>query len=83
MSGCCSHCLSMYNIFDSVLQNGLYPTVGLQTPGEVVEANFGQQSFVFDIHDYMQVCSELLKFCYKVDPEASLALSKDLRLTPN
>uniref|UniRef100_A0A8C4QD96 RAN binding protein 9 n=1 Tax=Eptatretus burgeri TaxID=7764 RepID=A0A8C4QD96_EPTBU len=30
----------------------LYPTVGLQTPGEVVEANFGQRPFVFDIEDY-------------------------------
>jgi hypothetical protein len=33
----------------------LYPTVGLQTPGEVVEANFGQIPFVFDIEDYIQV----------------------------
>ncbi|XP_067652546.1 ran-binding protein 9-like [Haliotis asinina] len=32
----------------------LYPTVGLQTPGEVVEANFGQSPFVFDIEDYMK-----------------------------
>uniref|UniRef100_A0A673C9E2 RAN binding protein 10 n=1 Tax=Sphaeramia orbicularis TaxID=375764 RepID=A0A673C9E2_9TELE len=31
----------------------LYPTVGLQTPGEIVDANFGQQPFVFDIEDYM------------------------------
>ncbi|XP_067931611.1 ran-binding protein 9-like [Watersipora subatra] len=39
--------------FTNVLDN-LYPTVGLQTPGEVVEANFGQQPFLFDIEDYMQ-----------------------------
>uniref|UniRef100_A0A4X2M223 RAN binding protein 10 n=1 Tax=Vombatus ursinus TaxID=29139 RepID=A0A4X2M223_VOMUR len=32
----------------------LYPTVGLQTPGEIVDANFGQQPFVFDIEDYMR-----------------------------
>ena len=32
-------------------QPNLYPTVGLQTPGEVVEANFGQQPFKFDIED--------------------------------
>uniref|UniRef100_A0A8P4KT67 RAN binding protein 9 n=1 Tax=Dicentrarchus labrax TaxID=13489 RepID=A0A8P4KT67_DICLA len=32
----------------------LYPTVGLQTPGEVVDANFGQHPFVFDIEDYMR-----------------------------
>ncbi|KAK0048083.1 ran-binding protein 9 [Biomphalaria pfeifferi] len=34
------------------LPPSLYPTVGLQTPGEVVEANFGQFPFVFDIEDY-------------------------------
>lgn len=33
------------------LPPNLYPTVGLQTPGEVVDANFGQQPFVFDIGD--------------------------------
>ncbi|PSN36386.1 Ran-binding protein 9 [Blattella germanica] len=32
----------------------LYPTVGLQTPGEVVDANFGQAPFVFDIEDMMR-----------------------------
>ncbi|NXX83208.1 RBP10 protein, partial [Urocolius indicus] len=35
-------------------QSNLYPTVGLQTPGEIVDANFGQQPFVFDIEDYMR-----------------------------
>lgn len=35
----------------SFLQSDLYPTVGLQTPGEVVDANFGQAPFVFDIAD--------------------------------
>jgi len=38
-----------------VLQSNLFPTVGLQTPGEVVEANFGRCPFVFDIEDYVQV----------------------------
>jgi len=37
------------------LQPNLYPTVGLQTPGEIVEANFGRSPFVFDIEDYVQV----------------------------
>ena len=27
----------------------LFPTVGLQTPGEVIDANFGQEPFMFDI----------------------------------
>ncbi|XP_028905574.1 ran-binding protein 10 isoform X4 [Ornithorhynchus anatinus] len=35
-------------------ESNLYPTVGLQTPGEIVDANFGQQPFVFDIEDYMR-----------------------------
>lgn len=39
---------------DYLLQPNLYPTVGLQTPGEVVDANFGQHPFVFDIEDYMR-----------------------------
>ncbi|KAF6038732.1 RANBP9 [Bugula neritina] len=33
---------------------GMYPTVGLQTPGEIVQANFGKEPFLFDIEDYMQ-----------------------------
>ncbi|XP_053305700.1 ran-binding protein 10 isoform X2 [Spea bombifrons] len=36
------------------LPSNLYPTVGLQTPGEIVDANFGQHPFVFDIEDYMR-----------------------------
>ncbi|CAH2984796.1 unnamed protein product [Chilo suppressalis] len=36
------------------LPPNLYPTVGLQTPGEVVDANFGQQPFVFDIDDMLR-----------------------------
>lgn len=31
-----------------MLQTKLYPTVGLQTPGEEVDANFGQEPFQFD-----------------------------------
>lgn len=45
--------LDLYSPF-SPLQPNLYPTVGLQTPGEVVDANFGQHPFVFDIEDYMR-----------------------------
>lgn len=36
------------------LPPNLYPTVGLQTPGEVVDANFGQQPFLFDIEDMLR-----------------------------
>ena len=38
-------------------QSNLYPTVGLQTPGEVVDANFGQKPFVYDIEEVMKVCT--------------------------
>ena len=31
------------------LPGGLYPTVGLLTPGGIVETNFGMQSFMFDM----------------------------------
>ena len=42
--------------FDLVsLQPNLYPTVGLQTPGEIVDANFGQQPFIYDIEEVMKV----------------------------
>lgn len=37
-----------------LFQSNLYPTVGLQTPGEVVDANFGQEPFLFDIEDMMK-----------------------------
>ncbi|XP_071495948.1 ran-binding protein 9-like [Diadema antillarum] len=36
------------------LPSNLYPTVGLQTPGEVVDTNFGQSPFMFNIEDLMQ-----------------------------
>ena len=36
--------------FKDLIPN-LYPTVGLQTPGEIIDVNFGQQSFVFDIEE--------------------------------
>ena len=36
------------------LPGQLYPTVGLQTPGEVIDANFGQEPFMFDIEGEMK-----------------------------
>lgn len=33
------------------LPPNLYPTVGLQTPGEIVDANFGQDPFVYNIEN--------------------------------
>lgn len=36
------------------LPSFLNPTVGLQTPGELIDANFGQEPFVFDIEGEMK-----------------------------
>jgi len=36
------------------LPSYLYPTVGLQTPGGLIDANFGQEPFVFDIEGEMK-----------------------------
>ena len=38
----------------SDMPSQLYPTVGLQTPGEIIDANFGQEPFIFDIEGEMQ-----------------------------
>ncbi|KAF7272654.1 hypothetical protein GWI33_014593 [Rhynchophorus ferrugineus] len=46
----------------SDLPPNLYPTVGLQTPGEIVDANFGQEPFVFDIEDMMRELKQRTKF---------------------
>ncbi|KAJ9075325.1 hypothetical protein DSO57_1037212 [Entomophthora muscae] len=36
------------------IKGALFPCIGLRTPGEVIEANFGQKPFVFDINHYMK-----------------------------
>ena len=41
-------------MFCSDLPPRLYPTVGLQTPGEIIDANFGQEPFKFDIEGEMR-----------------------------
>ncbi|SCV71321.1 BQ2448_2909 [Microbotryum intermedium] len=38
----------------SNLHGNLYPSVGLRTPGEIVKANFGAESFCFDIDGLVQ-----------------------------
>jgi hypothetical protein len=45
--------------FKDFLKNpiALYPAVGLRTPNESVEVNFGQKQFKFDI---VQYCSVLI-----------------------
>ncbi|KAF9437753.1 hypothetical protein BGZ76_011283 [Entomortierella beljakovae] len=36
------------------LKGTLYPTIGMRTVGEIIEANFGQRDFVFNIEDYVR-----------------------------
>ncbi|KAG0284746.1 hypothetical protein BGZ96_010904 [Linnemannia gamsii] len=36
------------------LKGPLYPTVGMRTSGEIVEANFGQREFIFNIEEYVK-----------------------------
>ncbi|CAG5098045.1 Oidioi.mRNA.OKI2018_I69.XSR.g15346.t1.cds [Oikopleura dioica] len=40
-------------VFEDVPDKPMYPTVGLQTPGELIEANFGQKPFLFDFESYL------------------------------
>lgn len=58
------------------LPSDLYPTVGLQTPSESVEANFGQYPFEFDIHNYvkewhLKTRQSIERFPFKKDNEAN------------
>jgi hypothetical protein len=39
----------------SLLQTEIFPTVGLQTPLEAIEANFGLTPFKFDLEKYIDV----------------------------
>uniref|UniRef100_A0A8C9VN30 RAN binding protein 9 n=1 Tax=Scleropages formosus TaxID=113540 RepID=A0A8C9VN30_SCLFO len=59
------------------LPPNLYPTVGLQTPGEVVDANFGQHPFVFDIEDYMR------EWRTKIQAQISLSRGQGLKVGNN
>ncbi|KAG1688797.1 Ran-binding protein 9 [Nymphon striatum] len=36
------------------LPSNLYPTLGLQTPGEVIDTNFGQAPFLFNVEDMVK-----------------------------
>ena len=36
-----------------VTSTTLFPTLGMQSPGEIVQANFGQSEFIFDFDKYL------------------------------
>jgi len=46
--------LNLGQAFENLPSVPLFPTVGLQTPGEEVEANFGMEPFIYDIEDDMK-----------------------------
>ncbi|KAL3076568.1 hypothetical protein niasHS_014473 [Heterodera schachtii] len=43
------------------LVNDLYPTVGMQTADEMIDANFGQRPFVFDVFAEMNAAEQATK----------------------
>ena len=47
-------CMRSIFLMFLLFQPNLYPTVGLQTPGEIIDANFGHAPFVFDIGEMMR-----------------------------
>lgn len=64
--------LNLGKAFENLAAVSLYPTVGLQTPGEEVEANFGMEPFMYDIEDDMKalkqrITSSILEFPIKYD----------------
>ena len=36
-----------------VTSTTLFPTLGMRSPGEMVQANFGQSEFIFDVDKYL------------------------------
>ncbi|KXS21064.1 SPRY-domain-containing protein [Gonapodya prolifera JEL478] len=64
------------------LKGTLYPMVGMRTPGEVVEVNFGQRAFKFDIDQYFK--EEKAKLWTTIHtspiPTAYLHSSRDVEL---
>lgn len=57
--------IAFKNVGDSLKgDGGLYPCVGLRTPGEIVEANFGQKRFKFDIEHFYKVFVTVYCFSY-------------------
>jgi len=46
----------------------IFPSVGMRTPGEIIEANFGQKPFLYDIDSYKkEVKGKLIRNVVKMD----------------
>ena len=53
--------------FTELAHPNLFPCVGLQSAGEVVETNFGQEPFMYDLTMKRKVCTMYCLFCLLVD----------------
>lgn len=51
---------SLGDAFEDLVNLPLYPIVGLQTPGEEIEANFGLEPFVYDIQQEIDAVKQKL-----------------------
>ena len=69
-------------LFQASLQ--LYPTVGLQTPGEIVEGNFGEDPFMFDFRALLTVSVSVIDFRALLTVSVSvIVLYNDLQSAPS
>ena len=57
----------------------LYPAIGLRTPGEVIQVNFGQKPFKFDIEHYFK--DERIRFSKMVTSQKEVFDTYSLVLT--
>lgn len=53
-SGPWIHCYGVGEAANDI-KGTYYPCVGLRTPGEIVEVNFGQKNFSYDYEQYLRV----------------------------
>lgn len=51
---------SLGDAFEELVNLPLFPTVGLQTPGEEIEANFGLEPFLYDIQQEIDAVKQKL-----------------------
>lgn len=64
--------VALATAFTDVKQSGMYPAVGCRTPGEIVNVNFGERKFRFDIELY----------CWDEKMRLKGRIAKDTNLLP-
>jgi len=62
------------------IEESLYPAVGMRTPGEVIEANFGEEPFRYDIETLVQSVKSATEASISKGPHASLDRSASAQL---